>query len=59
MIAQRDLHSPHRRTAINALAGKIDKQDGRAINWLLVALVCALVVGLAYVTGATTIIGRM
>lgn len=60
LIVQRDIHSPHRKIAIRALANKADRLDGRhRINWLLVALVCALTLGLAYATGVTTTIGSL
>jgi hypothetical protein len=54
-ITQRRIIHDHgteqRKQAIRALAGKIDAQDNPRTNWLFVALVVALLLGLAYATG--------
>lgn len=47
-----DHNTPHRKRAIAALAGKIDAQDNPPLDWLLIIIVCALILGIGIATGA-------
>ena len=54
-----DHHSAHRKQAIRALERKADAQDDEPISWLLLALVCAFALAVAFALNIHEIIGGL
>ncbi len=55
-LSKRDGYTEQRKRAIRALAGKIDREEEAPIHWLLIALVCAVLFGIAVAVGIPEIV---